>query len=166
MENNLSFPFKSSMQKRMLCEYSWILHHWDLHKVISDVPTTKCDGLWKSFDWPGTIWSIPQGAPSIPGPLLLLQWHWVFLVMFDLSSFFVSASLPSPFLSSYPRVCSFPQQFNTVSCLYAYSPQNISSLFSHRLQSHIYGYPGYFPFDILSSFIISLTKAAAAAQDP
>lgn len=50
------------------------------------------------------------------------------------------------------------------SCLYAYTSQNFSSVFSHSLQPHIYRCPGYFHFDISSSLIISLCKAAAAVQ--
>ena len=52
------------------------------------------------------------------------------------------------------------------SCLYAYTSQNFSSVFSHRFQLHIYRCPGYFHFDIPSSLIISFSKAAAAVQDP
>ena len=44
------------------------------------------------------------------------------------------------------------------SCFYAYTSQNFSSVFSHRLQSHIYRCPGYSHFDISSSLVIAFPK--------
>lgn len=41
----LSFSFNLSMQQRLFYEYSWILRHWNLHEVISDVSTIKFGGL-------------------------------------------------------------------------------------------------------------------------